>query len=112
MPSWKVKKAFGLPTSQKVPDRSVLILIERKFVHHITRQTVWPIVARSRAVGIAVVRILGSRNFTLRLGVEDLRRRVDESAPGVVDARTEILTQALVETDLHRVINRLGTVAP
>src|SRR5262249_7855313 len=91
-------------------DRALLILEEWQFVYGVSSEAVWPVISRAGAVGAQVERVLRHGHLAGR-GVEDLRGRINGRAPGVVHARAESTSQALVQADLQRVVDRGGRVS-
>src|SRR5262249_48570746 len=88
---------------------SVLLLIERKFIHKVPRQPMRTVIPRPRTVSATIERILRASKFRRRSS-NDIGHIVYERAPGVMQAGTEITTQALRQTCLKSVVGRAGRI--
>src|SRR6185503_10370304 len=85
------------------------VLIERKLIHKVPRQPVWAVIPRTTAVSTTIERILRAVTFRRRSRI-DIGHIVYERAPCVMQAGTEITTQALCQTSLKSVVRRARSI--
>src|SRR5947199_6181248 len=98
-----------LLTDTKLARCSRLVLIERKLIHKVPRQPVRAVIPRTGAVSATIERILRAGKFRRRSS-KDIGHIVYELAPCVMQAGTEITTQALCQTCLKSVVGRAGRI--